>query len=100
MDTLLQRIIGEWQHLVAIESVEDHRIQSDTIEAAFHGAIDAPQYGVEITDTGNGFETFGLQAIETDVDRVHAGIAKGMPRFSKLAAIGGQRQRVGTREGA
>ena len=41
-DTLLQCVVGEWHHLVAIESVEDHRIQSDTIEAAFHGTIDAP----------------------------------------------------------
>ena len=93
-DTLLQCVVGEWHHLVAIESVEYHRIQSDTIEAAFHGTIDAPQYSVEVTYTGNGFETFGLQAIETDVDRVYPGIAQGMSRVCKLTAIGGQRQRV------
>ena len=46
MDAFFQRVVGEW-HLIAIQAIEDHRIQPDSIEAAFHGAIDALQYRVE-----------------------------------------------------
>jgi len=90
--------VGEWHHLIAIQAVEDHRIQPDTIEPAFHGAVDAPQYGVEIADASNGLETLGLQAVEADVNCVHAGVAQGVSRVSKMAAISSQRQRVEPRQ--
>ena len=100
MDAFFQRVVGEWYHLIAIQAIEDHRIQPDTIEAAFHGAIDALQYRVEITDTSDGFETVSLQAVEADVDCVHASVVKGAPIVSELTAIGGQCQRVEACEGA
>ena len=89
MDTFFQCVVGEWHHLIAIQPVEDHRIQPDTVEPAFHGAVDALQYGVEIADASNGLETPGLQAVEADVDGFHAGVAQGVSRVSKVAAVGG-----------